>query len=102
MDNLLFPVTPILPEGFTYIPDFISENEEAELLEAISNIDLHTFIFQGFEAKRKAASFGVDYHFDSRKLTPGLPIPKEFTPLINKVVHALSINKEIGELLILE
>jgi alkylated DNA repair dioxygenase AlkB len=98
----LFPNEPFLPEGFVYIPDFISEKEERELLQLISTIDLHTFIFQGFEAKRKSASFGVDYHFDSRKLTPGDPIPVGFHWLIDKAKSELSLEKEIGEVLVLE
>lgn len=102
MNNLLFPITPLLPDGFMYVPDFISEAEEAELLRVIAGIELSAFIFQGFEAKRKSASFGVDYHFDSRKLTPGAPIPIAFQPLIDKVTNYLSLDQPIGELLVLE
>ena len=67
----LFPSETYYPPGFEYIPHFLNENEETELLQEISKIDLHTFIFQGFEAKRKVASFGFDYSFDNRKLTAG-------------------------------
>ncbi len=44
--NTLFPDEPTLPEGFIYVPEFISEKEEIELLQLISTIELHTFIFQ--------------------------------------------------------
>ena len=98
----LFPNEIILPEGFIYVPEFISEKEEQELLQVISAIDLHSFIFRGFEAKRKAVSFGVDYHFDSRQLTRGAPIPVEFQPLIAKATNYLSLDKEIGALLVLD
>ncbi len=100
--NTLFPDQPTLPEGFMYVPEFISQQEEHELLGVISTIELQTFIFQGFEAKRKSASFGVDYHFDSRKLAPGQPIPSGFHPLIDKVKNDLALDKEIAELLVLE
>jgi alkylated DNA repair dioxygenase AlkB len=101
--NTLFPVEPQLPEGFEYIPDFLTEQEEAELIKNISTISLHAFIFQGFEAKRKMASFGYDYSFDKRKLSKGKDIPGFFDPLINNVCKQLSINPEnFGELLVLE
>ena len=64
----LFPDEPAFPEGFSYIPDFISDTEEKSLLDAISKIELQTFVFQGYEAKRKFASFGFDYSFTHRKL----------------------------------
>jgi alkylated DNA repair dioxygenase AlkB len=102
MMHTLFPDDTILPEGFRYVPDFISESEESELLQVISTIELHTFVFQGFEAKRKSASFGFDYHFDSRKLKQGAPIPAGFHPLVNKVRTYLSLDTEIGELLVLQ
>ena len=100
--NTLFRDDDLLPEGFLYEPDFITTQEEHDLMEQISSIELHTFKFQGFEAKRKAASFGVDYHFDSRKLEPGAAIPAGFQPLIDKVTRHLSLDKPIGELLVLE
>lgn len=98
----LFPNELILPAGFLYVPDFITEHEEQRLLDVISNIALHNFTFRGFEAKRKAASFGFDYHFESGQLTSGAPIPLDFIPLIEKVSTYLSLQKEIAELLVLQ
>lgn len=100
--NLLFPNEPVLPEGFAYQPDFISEEEELGLLRVISEIELRTFVFQGFEAKRNYASFGADYHFSTRTLSTGLPIPTGFHPLIEKVKQHLLPGREIAELLVLE
>lgn len=81
----LFPIEPILPYGFSYYPSFLSEKEEQSLLNAISELDLKTLIFQGFEAKRKVASFGYDYHFDTRKITKGISIPVSLNWLVEKV-----------------
>jgi alkylated DNA repair dioxygenase AlkB len=99
----LFPARPIYPAGFTYIPAFLSENEEQQLLSEISNLELHVFKFQGFEAKRKVASFGYDYSFDKRALSKGKEIPAAFDVLIDKVANHLLINKEdFAELLVTE
>ncbi len=87
----LFPIPPGLPQGFHYYPDFISEEEEQELLKMIQSYPLKNMIFHGFEAKRKVLSFGYDYRFDSRKLSETLPIPGEFRPLIRNVGGRLGI-----------
>jgi alkylated DNA repair dioxygenase AlkB len=101
--NTLFSIEPELPEGFLYMPDFITEQEEMELVSNISTLELETFIFQGFEAKRKFASYGFDYSFDKKTLTKGKDIPSFFSPLINRVAEHLSIMPtDFGELLILE
>ncbi len=91
----LFPEEPNYPVGFLYEPDFISPEEELSLLEAVRRADLHTFVFQGFEAKRKVASFGFDYRFDKAALEKGKEIPPVFHPLIEKV--AARINRQPGE-----
>ncbi len=101
--STLFPVDPLYPGGFVYEENFITAAEEKDLLEIISGIELHTFIFQGFEAKRKVASFGYDYSFEKRSLSKGIPIPKEFDFLIEKVAARFEIPiAEIAELLIIE
>lgn len=99
----LFSILPELPEGFSYFPDFLTEAEEDDLLSLVRSHTLKPMIFQGFEAKRKTASFGYDYHFDSRRLSEGKPVPKAFDTLIAKVALALEIPAtDFAELLLTE
>jgi alkylated DNA repair dioxygenase AlkB len=99
----LFPLQPVYPEGFSYHPDFLSVDEETVLLDEISKIQLHTFYFQGFEAKRKVKSFGYDYSFDQRALSKGQAIPHVFDSLIAKVSAKISVHtSEFAELLVTE
>ena len=101
--NTLFPVTTVFPPGFTYIDDFISEEEEDMLCRIISRLTLKTFVFRGYEAKRKVMSYGYDYHFDSRSISKGEAIPAEFNFLIEKVEKHLNIPaSEFTELLVTE
>lgn len=101
--NTLFDVYPRFPIGFQYFQHFLSETEEQELLDAIGDIHLRNFQFQGFEAKRKIANFGFDYHFDSRMLSIGTPIPAFFTFLIEKVArHTAIAAADFKELLVTE
>ena len=101
--NTLFPIEPAYPEGFLYVPEFISEDEETILLKEISKVELHNFNFQGFQANRKVASFGYDYSFDNGNLTRGYEIPSTFNSLIEKVSRSVNIKPvEFAELLVTE
>jgi alkylated DNA repair dioxygenase AlkB len=103
MMDTLFPVENNLPKGFSYYTDFISKEEEQLLLEAISKTDLRTLLFQGYEAKRKVASFGYDWSFEKRSLSKGKEIPVVFDSIIRKVADHLSISKDaFAELLVTE
>ena len=99
----LFSITPKLPDGFSYERDFLTVDEEALLLKTIGSIELRPMMFQGFEAKRKVASFGYDYSFDKRKLSKGKEIPTELQWLVSKIGAKLSIPAHnFAELLITE
>lgn len=99
----LFPSEPIFPEGFFYAANFLTGEEEGQLLETIRYLSLHALIFQGFEAKRKVASFGYDYNFDKRTISKGEVIPAGFHFLIRKVADYLSLDfEEFAEILVTE
>jgi alkylated DNA repair dioxygenase AlkB len=101
--NTLFDYPPSLPEGFSYHPEFISVDEERELLTRIAQVELKSFFFQGFEAKRKVASFGYDYSFDKGKLSKGRDIPPAFTGIIGKVAAQMNLlPDQFAELLVTE
>lgn len=99
----LFDQPPSLPEGFHYYPDFITVEQEQQLLAEIQGTALHPMVFQGYTAKRKVASFGYDFNFTTRQLTKGRPIPAQLGWLLDKVAAHLSISpEEIAELLFTE
>lgn len=49
----LFSILPQLPEGFEYLPHFITEKEEERLLKIVQDIALHPMLFQGMKPKEK-------------------------------------------------
>jgi alkylated DNA repair dioxygenase AlkB len=101
--EMLFPIEPQYPKGFSYYPDFLSLSEEEELIQKIKEHQLHTFNFHGYEAKRKVASFGFDYSFENKSLSKGKSIPAAFDPLIEKVSGKSGVRKEdFSELLLTE
>ncbi|WP_207422151.1 alpha-ketoglutarate-dependent dioxygenase AlkB [Desertivirga brevis] len=101
--NTLFPLQPIYPSGFRYVPNFISKEEEDTLLSLVSALELHTFKFQGYKAKRKVVSYGCDWSFETRTLSKGKNIPADFNGIIEKVASFIPLDsKEIEELLVTE
>jgi alkylated DNA repair dioxygenase AlkB len=101
--NTLFDIGPVLPQGFTYYPNFITEAEESQLVKVIEQFDLQHMKFHEYEAKRKVISFGQGWSFTEQKLVPGNAIPGEFGFLVNRIAQQLSIPKElIAQFLITE
>ena len=69
---------PDVPDGFVYRPDFISAEEEVELVEAIRHVEFSTFEMRGVVARRRVAFFGSSY--DAGR-TATLPLPDFLKPL---------------------
>jgi alkylated DNA repair dioxygenase AlkB len=72
---------PTLPEGFKYLPDLVTTDDEQTLLAHIRELPLKEFEFQGFVGKRRTVSFGWRYDFNERALRPAEPIPPFLLPL---------------------
>src|SRR5689334_5513002 len=75
------PGAPDLPEGFKYQPDFISPDDEQQLVQQIRTLPLKEFEFQGFLGKRRVVSFGWRYDFNDRELQRADDIPPFLLPL---------------------
>ena len=69
------------PEGFAYRGDFITVDEEAQLLEEIRRLPFQAFQFHGYVGKRRVVSFGWKYDFTRRKMEETLPVPDFLLPL---------------------
>ena len=50
-----------LPDGFTYRAQFVSEPEEAALLDAIGSVTFSDFEMRGVVARRRVAFYGQSY-----------------------------------------
>lgn len=94
----LFPQDLILPPGFSYTPDFISKEEESELLKIISLEKFTSFEMYGVEAKRKIIHYGMKYDFLSRTATRIEQSPSWLSELKRRCEDVLS--KEISQMLV--
>ena len=101
--NTLFDIAPVLPQGFSYYTEFITEAEEQYLLKSIDQFELETMKFHQYEAKRKVRSFGNGWSFTEQQLKPGDAIPVAFEFLISRICERLVIPRdEIAQVLITE
>jgi alkylated DNA repair dioxygenase AlkB len=96
-----------LVAGLQYRPDFISADEERELIAHLSATELSPFRFQGWTGKRLTRTFGWRYDFDDRSFAASEPIPDWLLPLRAKAaafanvepdqfVHALLVRYDPG------
>ena len=71
----LFARTPSLPDGLVYRFDFLTLDEERTLLDEIARLPLAEARYKAFTAKRRIASYGAGYEFDSNELVDAPPLP---------------------------
>src|SRR5579884_3491825 len=71
----------MLPPGLIFKPEFLSTDEESELLVAIRCMEFHSFEMHGVTARRRIRQFGWHYAFQSSRLTPADPIPAQFSDI---------------------
>jgi len=64
----LFQASPVLPEGFRYRPDFLTADEEHDLVERFADLPFKEFEFRGYRGNRRVLSFGWQYDFHRMEL----------------------------------
>ena len=90
--------------GLDYRADFITRDEERDLLAHLQAMDLAPFRFQGWTGNRKTQSYGWRYDFDDASFLPTEPIPHWLIRLRDKaaefagdeIAHALIARYDSG------
>lgn len=80
-----------LPNGFVYRPDFLTLEEEAEVVSYIGDLPFSHSRLGEYVAKRRIIGFGWGFDFREHKLIPGPPLPPFLTPLQRKIGKWLDI-----------
>lgn len=70
-----------MPAGLVFVPAFLTEDEEAELLRVLGRLDWSTVVLRGQTARRVVRHFGWDYGYESRALAPAEPLPADLEPV---------------------
>lgn len=92
-----------LPNGLLYRPDFISPEEEWQLIAHCENLPLKQSRLRGFTAKRRYIHFGWEYNYLRDLFVQTMPLPKFLDPFVRRMAKWLDIPRDrIVEALILE
>jgi hypothetical protein len=75
------------PMGFYYEPEFLSVQQEKDLLEAIGLLPLQEAVYRDWKAKRRIVSYGGRYDFTHRELGEAPPIPQFLHPLREQIAR---------------
>lgn len=81
-------------DGLRYQPDFLSDNEEAGLLEIIDSLSLHAAQYKEYVARRRVVSFGGSFDYDENVLRPSAPLDARLVPLRDRVAAWLGVASE--------
>jgi alkylated DNA repair dioxygenase AlkB len=63
------------PEGLEYRDDFVSADEERDLLSVLSSMEFRAVVMRGQAARRTVRHFGLDYDYETGELVPADPLP---------------------------
>jgi DNA oxidative demethylase len=70
------------PAGLLYRPDFLTFDEEGQLMERFESMPFDPIVMKGVVARRTAARYGLGYDYDRRSPTPDAPpFPDWLLPL---------------------
>lgn len=58
-------------EGLVYQPEFLSRDEEEQLIAIINTLPLHAARYKQYLTRRRVTSFGGSYDFDTNRLLLG-------------------------------
>src|SRR4051794_38906758 len=83
-----------LPEGFTYHPGVLLENEQRDLIQTVEQLPFQPFEFQGYTAKRRIVEYGFEYDFSTRKTATATPIPDYLLPIRNRAAALAGVCAE--------
>ncbi len=99
----LFATVSQMPEGFVYRDDFISAEEERQLVAAIQELPFAEIRMHGVIAKRRTVQFGRHYGFETFKLTEAPPTPDFLLSLRDRVASFSGCDAErLEEVLVTE
>jgi alkylated DNA repair dioxygenase AlkB len=89
------------PQGFRYLPDWVSVDEEKYLLSQIENLSFSEVRMHGVTAKRRVVHFGWDYGYDSWTIEPTEPIPDWLMPLRTRAGALMDVSSDaVAEVLV--
>jgi alkylated DNA repair dioxygenase AlkB len=84
----------LIPEGFVYEPDVITDDEARALVDEIRQLDFTAVEMRGVVARRRTVHFGWNYSYYSRRTEPGPTLPAFLLPVRERVAARGAITPE--------
>ena len=78
-------------EGLVYQPEFLSRDEEEQLIAIINTLPLHAARYKQYLARRRVMSFGGSYDFDTNRLLLGVELDQRLIELRDKVARLINV-----------
>ncbi len=85
------------PPGLLYVPDFLSIDEEGDLLALLDGMTFNDFVLQGQAARRKVRHFGFGYEFYSKEVHVREDFPEWLIGLRDRAAQAAGIDSQLVE-----
>lgn len=85
------PLPSGLPEGLRYEREFLSVDEERDLVACVRALPLEAAKYKSYVARRRVASFGGSFDYDANRLRPTAELVVELHPLRDRVAHWLGV-----------
>lgn len=83
--ELFADATAATLSGLSYAPEFLSVQEETQLIALISELPLQEAQYKEWHARRRIVSFGGRYDFTRHQLSEAPPIPEFLLPLRSRI-----------------
>ncbi|HEV7391431.1 MAG TPA: alpha-ketoglutarate-dependent dioxygenase AlkB [Burkholderiales bacterium] len=90
----LFGLDSSLPEGFTYQPEFLTPEEEMQLISIVEGLPLSEAQYKEFTARRRTVSYGSKYDYGKNVLNEAPSLPPFLMPLRAKVAQWAALPPE--------
>jgi len=92
-----------MPEGFRYVPEFLSTEEERALFAHMVEAAFREVRMRGQVALRRAAHYGWDYGYESWRVAPTAPVPAWLLPLRERAAELIQATpRALEEVLVTE
>src|SRR4051794_33898234 len=86
--------TATLPEGFTYLANFLTAEEEQELVAELERLEFREVRMHGVVAKRTVIHFGWDCDYSGWKIERTAPPPPWLAALRDRAADAVNAARD--------
>jgi DNA oxidative demethylase len=99
MEGLMLERPPA-PSGLVYRAGFITAAEEQQVLGVLEAMEFHTITMHGQTARRTVRHFGLDYGYESWKLTPTDPLPADLGWVQERTAALAGLDPDLVQILV--